>query len=253
MAERKAISKKLRFEVFKRDKFTCQYCGRTVPDVILQIDHIVPIAKGGKNDILNLITSCRECNLGKGATELSDDSVVKKQQAQIHELAEKNEQLEMMLKWRDGLMDLRSKETEKICEYFSGKTGNKISINENGQKKIKKWLREFNIIEIMDAVDIAVDQYYSGTNSSADYAFNKIPGICNNKKNGQSKNSYWFNYLKKACFSKYGDSFGWKIDSLKVICFRDMKDDGDFETAKTILYKNSSPYWFINNLEDAFR
>ena len=32
MGKRKAISKKMRFEVFKRDKFTCQYCGRSVPD-----------------------------------------------------------------------------------------------------------------------------------------------------------------------------------------------------------------------------
>jgi len=43
--ERKAISKKLRFEVYKRDKFTCQYCGRKAPDVILEIDHINPVAK----------------------------------------------------------------------------------------------------------------------------------------------------------------------------------------------------------------
>ena len=40
MAERKPIGKKMRFEVFKRDKFTCQYCGRKAPDVILEVDHI---------------------------------------------------------------------------------------------------------------------------------------------------------------------------------------------------------------------
>lgn len=46
MAERKTISKKTRFEVFKRDSFTCQYCGRTAPDVILEIDHINPVNNG---------------------------------------------------------------------------------------------------------------------------------------------------------------------------------------------------------------
>ncbi|MCK4795228.1 MAG: HNH endonuclease [Desulfobacteraceae bacterium] len=49
--KRKAISKKLRFEVFKRDSFTCQYCGRKSPDVLLEIDHIKPVSKEGKNDI----------------------------------------------------------------------------------------------------------------------------------------------------------------------------------------------------------
>jgi 5-methylcytosine-specific restriction endonuclease McrA len=54
---RKQISKKLRFEVFKRDSFKCQYCGNSAPDVILHVDHIEPISKGGDNSILNLITS----------------------------------------------------------------------------------------------------------------------------------------------------------------------------------------------------
>lgn len=62
MGARKPISKKIRFEVFKRDKFTCQYCGRSAPDVILEIDHLNPVINGGDNDILNLVTSCRDCN-----------------------------------------------------------------------------------------------------------------------------------------------------------------------------------------------
>ena len=41
MGQRKTLSKKIRFEVFKRDKFTCQYCGRMSPDVILEVDHIL--------------------------------------------------------------------------------------------------------------------------------------------------------------------------------------------------------------------
>ena len=39
MAERKPLSKKIRFEVFKRDAFTCQYCGQMAPDVLLEVDH----------------------------------------------------------------------------------------------------------------------------------------------------------------------------------------------------------------------
>jgi 5-methylcytosine-specific restriction endonuclease McrA len=58
---------KLRFEVFKRDNFTCQYCGRNVKDDHIKIhcDHIHPKSKNGLWSIDNLITSCKECNLGK--------------------------------------------------------------------------------------------------------------------------------------------------------------------------------------------
>ena len=94
MGDRKALPKKIRFEVFKRDRFTCQYCGRMAPDVILEVDHIQPVAEGGKNTMLNLITSCRDCNRGKGKTRLTDDTELKKQQAQMTELSEKREQLE---------------------------------------------------------------------------------------------------------------------------------------------------------------
>lgn len=46
-APRKAISKKTRFDVFKRDGFTCQYCGAHPPEVVLHIDHIIAVAEGG--------------------------------------------------------------------------------------------------------------------------------------------------------------------------------------------------------------
>ena len=55
-----------RFRVFLRDRFTCVYCGRKPPDVQLQIDHVIPKARGGDNTAQNLVTSCRECNIGKG-------------------------------------------------------------------------------------------------------------------------------------------------------------------------------------------
>lgn len=60
------ISTKLRFEIFTRDNFKCQYCARTISDGIkLEIDHKTPIAEGGTDNYDNLITSCNECNNGK--------------------------------------------------------------------------------------------------------------------------------------------------------------------------------------------
>lgn len=65
MSERKYISKELRFKILHRDNFTCQYCGRKAPEVILHVDHIRPVSKGGDNRESNLITACYDCNMGK--------------------------------------------------------------------------------------------------------------------------------------------------------------------------------------------
>ena len=65
MGESMSLSKKIRFEIFKRDGFKCAYCGKAPPDVTLEVDHINPSSKGGKNDTNNLITACFDCNRGK--------------------------------------------------------------------------------------------------------------------------------------------------------------------------------------------
>ena len=65
---RKAISEKIRYQVFSSDAFRCKACGRGADDgVKLTIDHITPVDWGGTNDISNLTTLCEECNRGKKA------------------------------------------------------------------------------------------------------------------------------------------------------------------------------------------
>lgn len=88
---RKAITKGVRFDVFKRDKFTCQYCGAHPPSVILHVDHIHPVSKGGTNAVANLITACLPCNIGKGAKSLNEAPQSLKDKAA--EVAEREAQL----------------------------------------------------------------------------------------------------------------------------------------------------------------
>lgn len=57
----------LRFDVFRRDHFTCIYCGGQSPQVALECDHKTPVSKGGTDTLDNLVTSCFNCNRGKGA------------------------------------------------------------------------------------------------------------------------------------------------------------------------------------------
>jgi hypothetical protein len=168
MANRKPISKKMRFEVFKRDKFTCQYCGRTAPDVILEVDHIKPVAKGGTNDLINLVTSCKDCNRGKGKRELSDDSAVKVQQEQLKELAKKSEQLEMMVKWKDELLELGDREVDFIASYISDTYG--VDVSDHGKSNIRIWLKKYSADELVSAIDSAFSKGYE-----AEKAFCEIP------------------------------------------------------------------------------
>lgn len=64
--QRGLVTPKVRFEVFRRDGYRCQICGRTQAEgAKLVVDHIVPVAKGGTSDMDNLQTLCFECNSGK--------------------------------------------------------------------------------------------------------------------------------------------------------------------------------------------
>ena len=60
-----AVSKRLRYEVLRRDNHTCRYCGASAPDVKLTVDHVTPVALGGSDEPTNLVTACAACNSGK--------------------------------------------------------------------------------------------------------------------------------------------------------------------------------------------
>ena len=62
-----AVTKRLRFEILRRDGFTCRYCGAKAPDVELAVDHVTPKALGGTDDPTNLATACKPCNAGKSS------------------------------------------------------------------------------------------------------------------------------------------------------------------------------------------
>lgn len=61
------ISKRLRFEILRRDNHQCRYCGAGAPDTELRVDHVVPEALGGRTEPGNLVTACEPCNSGKSS------------------------------------------------------------------------------------------------------------------------------------------------------------------------------------------
>lgn len=193
MAKRKYIGKKVRFEVLKRDSFTCQYCGKMPPDTILHIDHIKPVSKGGDNSILNLITSCQECNSGKSNTELSDDSAVKKQQNQLKDLAEKKVQIEMMIEWKDSLLESE----ELLVDSIESRVNTYLEaydmhVSEHGRSEIRKAVKKFGYETVINAVErfyITDSDFSKGWGKAVRHAnknLNKksihyIKGILNNR------------------------------------------------------------------------
>ena len=68
------ISKRLRYEILRRDNHTCRYCGESAPDVKLTVDHVTPVALGGSDDPTNLVAACKDCNVGKSSS--SPDSAL---------------------------------------------------------------------------------------------------------------------------------------------------------------------------------
>lgn len=62
-----SVSKRLRFEILRRDNYTCRYCGAEAPDVKLEVDHVAPVALGGSDEASNLTTACMDCNSGKSS------------------------------------------------------------------------------------------------------------------------------------------------------------------------------------------
>jgi hypothetical protein len=101
-----AVSKRLRYEIFRRDNHTCRYCGASAPDVPLRVDHVTPVALGGTDTPDNLVTSCEPCNSGKSSATV-DSALV----ANVSDDA---------LRWANAMKqaadNLREQETPKL-EY----------------------------------------------------------------------------------------------------------------------------------------
>ena len=181
MVKRKSFTKKTRFEVFKRDSFQCQYCGAKSPDVVLEVDHINPVAKGGKNDLMNLITSCFDCNRGKSDRGISDSSVVNKQMKQMEELNERRNQLEMMLSWRNEMISLDEKQLSVLEEDINRRL-KVVCISDYFKNELKKLLKKYGLEKMLDSIDLSASQYLKDVQNKShrDNFLNKISGIARN-------------------------------------------------------------------------
>lgn len=159
--KRKPMRPSIRFEVFKRDAFACQYCGRRPPDVILEVDHITAIAEGGTDDLLNLLTACWDCNRGKGKRSL--DSVAPSADERLSNAREAADQLR---EYNAFLEAERAREDAVIAElgrswhnaFYPVGERNKWVFGSSRVTTIRQFLRALPTTEIRDAIEIAVDR-----------------------------------------------------------------------------------------------
>lgn len=191
MSKRKKLSNKIRFEVFKRDNFTCQYCGVKAPEVVLNVDHIEPISKGGTNDIYNLVTSCFECNNGKSDKRLNDNSKLEKQHDELVLLNERKKQLEQMMEWKRELLNFDKEKTEMVSEYIIDALG--ISLTDAGKRCVNNWLKKYTVDEIIDATDKS-NEIYDGKDDVI--KFEKIERIAYYTKHPVPEFSKKSSYIK---------------------------------------------------------
>lgn len=156
--ERKNLSKKTRFEVFKRDMFKCQYCGKSPikdQDVVLEVDHIIPVAEGGNNEMINLVTSCWDCNRGKGARKLDDRQIIVTQHEEIEKLQRENEQFDHLIEYKKELMNIENKKLEIIRLTIDDKLSvlNRTIGETYLNTKMKKLVRKYGVPKMIEAIE----------------------------------------------------------------------------------------------------
>jgi len=174
-----AVSKRLRYEILRRDSHTCRYCGASAPDVPLRVDHVTPVALGGTDEPSNLVTSCEPCNSGKSSAspdahhvaDVADDAL---RWASAMEQAANNlrEQETPKLEYRDAFL------TEWNRWHLGKDDDKKLPLPEDWKQSVERF-RVAGIPTWMWA-DI-VDAAMSNQKVKPDRTFNYVCGIAWNK------------------------------------------------------------------------
>lgn len=151
-----AVSTRLRYEILRRDNHTCQYCGRTAPEVKLTVDHVVPKALGGSDDPSNLLTACSECNGGKSSSNPDAPLVA----AADQRAAQWGQAMEIAVARRQSEL---ANERERVASFDAnwrrwGAGGNEIPRDPGWRNSILRFMAEgLDDAFLLDAIDIAMN------------------------------------------------------------------------------------------------
>lgn len=155
--QRKPLSVRTRFEVFKRDSFTCCYCGRTTPEVVLQIDHVVPVAEGGNDDEMNLVTACWECNSGKSAVPLSEIVTGEDPYDRAVVMLEKERQLKEYDYVLGQMLQRRREMAQRVVNWWCDETDNE-TVPSNQFTWLINQLQHVPVTLVQEAMMLAISR-----------------------------------------------------------------------------------------------
>jgi len=150
MAKRKSTSKRLRFEIFKRDGFRCVYCGATPVQSPLHMDHVVACANGGTNEPANLVTSCADCNGGKSSVPLEERRLGART-LNAEELREHAEQIRDFLSAQRELDTARKQAVDVVAVFWNATIG---PMSQRMYGRLDKAIREWPHESITKAIQI---------------------------------------------------------------------------------------------------
>ena len=179
-----SVSKKIRFEVFKRDGFRCGYCGKTPPAIILEVDHIQPKSKSGKDDINNLITACFDCNRGKKNIEL--DKVPYQMQENLEALKEKEGQLREYRNYIKKIEKRTNDEIREINNIYNNQYKEWAFSDNFVNSSLRRFLQLLPVHSVKEALYIAISRYPNNQDRVIPY----FCGICWNKIRGTEPPEY---------------------------------------------------------------
>ena len=152
-----AITKRLRFEVFKRDGFQCQYCGKKSPQVVLELDHIIPKKEGGGENPENLTTACFDCNRGKGKELLENFKEGTDPTEQAILLLERERQLKEYNVVLKEVRQRKNRDMVVISKYWDKKLNTNICWYPSGL--IRRALDFISREQALEAIDICQSGY----------------------------------------------------------------------------------------------
>jgi CRISPR/Cas system Type II protein with McrA/HNH and RuvC-like nuclease domain len=181
MVKRRSLSKKVRFEIFKRDGFTCVYCGNTPPSVVLEVDHIEPVSKGGDDSMENLITSCFDCNRGKRDVPL--DQIPPSLSESIEVIKEREEQLKSYRRLLTNIKRRKTRDANDIEKIFMEAYPDKALTDKFKKVSMARFLNSLPKNSVEEAMILAISKIRYDPEDCVKY----FCGVCWRKIKGDAK------------------------------------------------------------------
>lgn len=185
----------VRFEVFKRDRFTCAYCGRTPPDALLHVDHVVPRVAGGTDDMENLLTACQDCNLGKGARLLEEGRPIPR--GGVEDLEERLAQARAYIQLITEVANVQDHQAGLVIDRWAQVFRAESFVDDAGRSRwrlpsgqewpdpasIRRLLRRITVEQMFEAIDITASRFGGSWDNTVRYFF----GVCYRMARGEER------------------------------------------------------------------